>query len=92
MAINHGTRGGYYAHRRLPEGSPGREPCDACREAINEYVKEYRAKNGLARNREREKIRRQALAALRDENRERYEELVLEFEAKAIEKEAEGIL
>lgn len=78
--INHGTRGGYYAHRRQSD-----PPCDACREAINEYIREYRAKNGLARNREREKIRRQALAALRDLHREEYERLVEQFEADALE-------
>lgn len=78
--INHGTRGGYYAHRRQSD-----PPCDACREAINEYVREYRDKNGLARNREREKIRRQALAALRDLHREEYERLVEQFEADALE-------
>lgn len=72
--INHGTRSGYYAHRRLDQ-----TPCDACREAINEYVKEYRAKNGLARNRAGEKIRRKALAVLRDRHRDEYEELVEEF-------------
>lgn len=78
--INHGTRGGYYAHRRLID-----TPCDACRAAINEYVKEYRAKNGLARNREREGIRRKALAALRDAHRAEYDRLVLEIEADALE-------
>ena|GEM_PF-2397097 len=78
--INHGTRGGYYAHRRISD-----EPCDACRAAINKYVREYRAKNGLARNREREKIRRQALAALRDTHRAEYELLVEQFEADAFE-------
>lgn len=83
--INHGTRGGYYAHRRLGKGDPEREPCDPCREAINEYVREYRAKNGLARNREREKIRRKALAALRDAHRAEYERLVEQFEADALE-------
>jgi hypothetical protein len=72
--INHGTRGGYYAHRRLSD-----PPCEECRAAINEYVKEYREKNGLSRNREREKIRRQALAALRDNHRDEYEALVMEF-------------
>jgi cytidine deaminase len=80
MAINHGTRGGYYAHRRLKE-----DPCDACRAAINEYVREYRAKNGLARNRSREKIRRRALAALRDKYHDEYERLVEQFEADALE-------
>lgn len=77
--INHGTRGGYYAHRRLSD-----PPCDDCRAAINEYVKEYRAKRGLSRNREREKIRRQALAALRDAHRAEYEELVEQFEAESV--------
>lgn len=74
--INHGTRGGYYAHRRISE-----PPCDECRAAINEYVREYRAKNGLARNREREKVRRKALAALREAHRDEYERLVEQFEA-----------
>ena len=77
--INHGTRGGYYAHRRLSD-----PPCDECRAAINEYVKEYREKNGLSRNREREKIRRRALAALRDNHREEYEALVEKFETNSI--------
>lgn len=72
--INHGSRGGYYAHRRL-----GQKPCDECRAAINDYVKEYREKNGLTRNRAGEKIRRQALAVLRDRHREEYEELVEEL-------------
>lgn len=69
--INHGTRGGYYAHRRFSE-----RPCEACRAAINEYVQEYRAKKGLGRNREREKIRRKAMAELRKRHRAEYEELV----------------
>jgi hypothetical protein len=80
MVINHGTRGGYYAHRRQSE-----PPCDDCRKAINEYVREYRAKNGLARNREREKIRRRALAALRDAHRGEYDRLVDEFTADSLE-------
>lgn len=80
MSINHGTRGGYYAHRRMSE-----PPCDACRKAINGYVREYRAKNGLARNREREKIRRKALAALRDAHRKEYEALVEQIEADTLE-------
>jgi hypothetical protein len=83
--INHGTRGGYYAHRRLGKGDPDREPCDACRAAINEYVREYRAKNGLARNREKEKIRRKALAALRENHRREYDRLVEQFEADLLE-------
>lgn len=78
--INHGTRGGYYAHRRV-----GDEPCDECRAAINEYVREYRAKNGLTRNREREKIRRQALAALRDRHRKEYDRLVEQMEADSLQ-------
>lgn len=80
MTINHGTRGGYYAHRRLND-----PPCESCRAAINEYVREYRAKNGLARNREREKVRRKALAALRDAHRSEYERLVEQFEADGLE-------
>lgn len=85
--INHGTRGGYYAHRRLNQ-----DPCDECRAAINEYVREYRAKNGLERNREGEAVRRKALARLRDENRARYEELVAEVWAeRAAEKGASSV-
>jgi len=72
--INHGTRSGYYAHRRLSE-----PPCDDCRAAINEYVREYRAKNGLARNRAGEKMRRRALAVLRDRHREEYEDILIEL-------------
>lgn len=72
--INHGTRGGYYAHRRL--SSP---PCDECRAAINEYVKEYREKNGNDRSRASEKIRRRALAIIRDRHRDEYETLVEEM-------------
>jgi len=82
--INHGTRGGYYAHRRLKAADPTHEICDACKAAINEYVKEYRQKNGLARNREREKIRRRALAALRERHRDEYEDLVEKFEADSV--------
>lgn len=78
--INHGTRGGYYAHRRISD-----EPCEACRAAINEYVREYRAKNGLARNREREKIRRKALAVLRNAHRKEYNRLVEQIEADTLE-------
>lgn len=75
-SINHGTRGGYYAHRRL--GSP---PCDACREAINEYVKEYREKNGVKHNRLLENIRRVALRRLRERHREEYEALVAQVKS-----------
>jgi len=78
--INHGTRGGYYAHRRQSE-----PPCDECRAAINEYIREYRARKGMARNREREKIRRKALAALRQKYRKEYERLVEQYEADALE-------
>jgi len=78
--INHGTRGGYYAHRRQSE-----PPCDDCRAAINEYIREYRARNGMARNREREKIRRKAMAALREAHRVEYERLVAQFEADELE-------
>ena len=77
-AINHGTRGGYYAHRRV-----GSEPCDSCRAAINEYVKEYREINGTARNKLREGARRQALAVLREKYRKEYDKLVAEFTSKA---------
>ncbi len=80
--INHGTRGGYYAHRRLKD-----PPCDECRAAINEYVKEYRARKGPERSRKLETIRRKALAALRDLHRDEYERLVEQFEADAIEAE-----
>ena len=73
--INHGTRSGYYAHRRLSE-----PPCDDCRAAINEYIREYRAKTGLARNRAGEKLRRRALAALRDRHRQEYEDILRELE------------
>lgn len=71
MAINHGTRGGYYAHRRQSD-----PPCAECRAAINEYVREYREKNGVYRNRERERVRRKALATLRERYRSEYEQLV----------------
>lgn len=79
MTINHGTRGGYYAHRRVNS-----TPCDACRAAINEYVKEYRAKNGLARNRRSESFRRKALIILRDNHRAEYDELVAKVESETI--------
>jgi hypothetical protein len=74
--INHGTRSGYYAHRRLSE-----PPCDECREAINEYIRDYRSRTGLARNRAGERLRRRALAALRDRHREEYEEILYELRA-----------
>lgn len=81
--INHGTRGGYYAHRRLKD-----TPCDECRAAINEYVKEYRARKGPERSRRLETIRRRALAALREAHRDEYEALVDQFVADAMEEEA----
>lgn len=80
--INHGTRGGYYAHRRLND-----QPCEECRAAINEYVREYRQKNGMSRSREREAIRRKALALLRDKYRTEYEALV-----KTVEEDYDGVL
>lgn len=82
--INHGTRGGYYAHRRV-----GSTPCEACREAINGYVKEYREKNGTDRNKLRETARRKALAVLREKYRKEYDKLVEDFTA---ELEAEEVL
>lgn len=74
MAINHGTRSGYYAHRRQ-----GSTPCAECREAINEYVRAYRRKNGTNRNREGDRIRRKAVNILRDKYREEYEQLVADI-------------
>jgi hypothetical protein len=74
--INHGTRSGYYAHRRM--GDP---PCNDCREAINEYIREYRSRTGLSRNRAGEKMRRRALAALRERHREEYEDILDELRA-----------
>lgn len=84
--INHGTRGGYYAHRRLSKPS-----CAACRAAINEYVREYRKRNGLERNREREQIRRKALAALRDTHRDEYEMMKDRIRQEGTERNAEKI-
>lgn len=72
MAINHGTTKGYHAHRRLNQ-----PPCDACRDAINEYIRVYRAKTGN-RSRRPEKARRRALADLRDRHRDEYEQLIRE--------------
>lgn len=73
MAINHGTSSGYHSHRRLNQ-----EPCDACREAINAYIRRYRATKGKDRTRTLDKIRRRALAKLRDNHREEYEQLIEE--------------
>ena len=67
--IDHGTRGGYYAHRRR-----GERPCQKCRDAINEYVKEYRERNGVSRNRALENARRAAMNEVRDNHRAEYEE------------------
>ena len=36
-AVNHGTYGGYFAHRRR-----GESPCEACREAYNAYKRANR--------------------------------------------------
>ena len=72
--INHGTRGGYYAHLRQSDERPVQ--CEPCREAINAYVKAYRAKKGMSRNRELDRIRRSAMATLRDRHRAEYEALV----------------
>lgn len=74
--INHGTTGGYYAHRRLKE-----RPCESCRAAISEYSRKYREKNGPARDREADKVRRLALAQLRDLYRQEYEALVEQIRA-----------
>lgn len=71
--INHGTRGGYYAHRRLEEPA-----CDECREAVNEYLREYRERVGPERPRALDAARRRAMATLRDRHRAEYEELMAE--------------
>lgn len=68
--IKHGTRGGYYAHRRR-----GERPCEECRAAINEYVKEYRERKGTSRNRLMEAARREATNEVRDNHRDEYEEI-----------------
>lgn len=68
--INHGTRSGYYAHRRLSD-----PPCDDCREAINKYVRDRREKAD-SRDRRRDRVRRKALSALREAHREEYQMLV----------------
>lgn len=73
--INHGTSGGYYAHRRMQESA-----CDACKDAINEYLRKYRATKGGDRVRTRDQIRRKALAILRDRHREEYLALIDEVE------------
>lgn len=68
--INHGTVGGYYAHRRLMN-----EACEDCRKAINAYNRDYRARTGGGA-RGTERARRQALAALRENHRAEYDELI----------------
>lgn len=72
--INHGTTSGYYTHRRLSE-----PPCEDCRDAIAKYNRKYREKRGPERDRETDRIRRTALARLRDLHREEYERLVAEI-------------
>lgn len=69
--INHGTLSGYYAHRRL--NAP---PCDPCRAAMNQYMREYRKKNGTSKNRINEKVRRRAMAALRENHAIEYKRLL----------------
>lgn len=69
MTINHGTTGGYYAHRRT-----GGRPCQACRDAVAERSREYRRSGGRAR--EMESVRRKALILLRDHHRDEYDDLV----------------
>lgn len=73
--INHGTTGGYYAHRRLKQ-----EPCPECKTAIAEYSKNYRNATGR-RDRIADRVRRQALAILRERHRAEYEALVAEVRA-----------
>lgn len=77
--INHGTTGGYYAHRRLNE-----DACDACKKAVNEYLRKYRASKGGDRVRVRDQIRRKALATLRDRHRKEYDELLEDLELNMI--------
>jgi len=57
----------------------GDPPCDDCRRAINEYIREYRSRTGLSRNRAGEKMRRRALAALRERHRKEYEDILDEL-------------
>lgn len=78
--INHGTTGGYYAHRRHNEA-----PCDACREAVNAYLRKYRASKGKARTRERDAIRRKALSRLRKIHHAEYMKIVREIEDELID-------
>lgn len=72
--INHGTQGGYHAHRRT-----GSEPCQPCKDAVNTYMRKYR-KDNPDRDRVRDRVRRKAMAALRDMHRADYDELVKRFE------------
>lgn len=77
--INHGTSGGYYAHLRLSEPA-----CESCRNAVNKYLREYRASNKGDRIRTRDQIRRKALARLRDRHRDEYEALIDEVEIQVL--------
>lgn len=74
--INHGTRGGYYAHKRLSE-----PPCDACRASINEYMQEYRTRpENVSAERKRarsaDKRRRMAFKILKDRHLEEYRQIL----------------
>lgn len=79
----HGTRPGYYAHRRREE-----DPCGPCREAINDYMREYRSKNGRS-NRDKERDQRRAMAELKDRHRSEYEQILSRIRA---EREALDLL
>lgn len=74
--INHGTTSGYYAHRRLKERA-----CPDCRAAIAKYSKKYRKEVGAERDRESDRVRRLALAELRELHRDEYEALVEQIRA-----------
>lgn len=77
--INHGTTRGYYQHRRLSD-----EPCDDCKDAINKYMAKYRRESGAVRSRERDKLRRRALAVLREKYRDEYEEILKDLEIESL--------
>jgi hypothetical protein len=71
----HGTNAGYDRHR-----AAGDKPCDACREAHNAYIRQWRATRqspeaGKARNRY-EAARSRALTRLSRAHREEYEALL----------------
>jgi len=72
--MKHGTTAGYYRHKRLKE-----DPCRECKDAINEYFRDYRGRPGSTRNKDREKARRQATALLRRRHLEEYEKLIEDF-------------